>query len=218
MHVLRIERRRVALTRGQISTKRKHVWRDVAPVHVESRPEAREENPTRTASGVERWISTFTDQVQHVGDVRGIGTVVLKLSPVPGNESVVPGLRLSIQNSPPRLQRTRSAHSPSAALAPVDRAGRDHSSGEAQIDETPAYAGVSGGTPGGTRTPNLLIRSQTLYPIELRAPASRRSGVRSHTVVPPQGIGKLARWTTRPPPARRPAIGCGRDSHSRHRR
>ena len=25
-------------------------------------------------------------------------------------------------------------------------------------------------TPGGTRTPNLLIRSQTLYPIELRAP------------------------------------------------
>ena len=25
------------------------------------------------------------------------------------------------------------------------------------------------GTPGGTRTPNLLIRNQTLYPIELRA-------------------------------------------------
>ena len=25
------------------------------------------------------------------------------------------------------------------------------------------------GTPGGTRTPNLLIRSQMLYPIELRA-------------------------------------------------
>jgi hypothetical protein len=24
-------------------------------------------------------------------------------------------------------------------------------------------------TPGGTRTPNLLVRSQTLYPIELRA-------------------------------------------------
>ena len=27
-------------------------------------------------------------------------------------------------------------------------------------------------TPGGTRIPNLLIRSQTLYPIELRALAS----------------------------------------------
>ena len=27
----------------------------------------------------------------------------------------------------------------------------------------------SGGAPGETRTPNLLIRSQTLYPIELRA-------------------------------------------------
>ena len=26
------------------------------------------------------------------------------------------------------------------------------------------------GTPGGTRTPNLLVRSQALYPIELRAP------------------------------------------------
>ncbi len=28
------------------------------------------------------------------------------------------------------------------------------------------------GTPGGTRIPNLLIRSQTLYPIELRALAT----------------------------------------------
>ncbi len=26
--------------------------------------------------------------------------------------------------------------------------------------------------PGGTRTPNLLIRSQMLYPIELRAPTT----------------------------------------------
>jgi hypothetical protein len=37
------------------------------------------------------------------------------------------------------------------------------------MTETPAIAGVSRSTPGGTRTPNLLIRSQTLYPIELRA-------------------------------------------------
>ncbi len=26
-----------------------------------------------------------------------------------------------------------------------------------------------GGTPGGTRTPNPLVRSQVLYPVELRA-------------------------------------------------
>ena len=45
----------------------------------------------------------FTDQVQHVGDVGGIGTVVLKLSPVPCDESVVPGLRLSIQSPPPTI-------------------------------------------------------------------------------------------------------------------
>jgi hypothetical protein len=32
-----------------------------------------------------------------------------------------------------------------------------------------------GGAPGATRTPNLLIRSQTLYPIELRARNDRLS-------------------------------------------
>ena len=31
------------------------------------------------------------------------------------------------------------------------------------------YIKILGGAPGETRTPNLLIRSQTLYPIELRA-------------------------------------------------
>ncbi len=31
------------------------------------------------------------------------------------------------------------------------------------------FTGDFGGTPGRTRIPNLLIRSQTLYPIELRA-------------------------------------------------
>jgi hypothetical protein len=35
------------------------------------------------------------------------------------------------------------------------------------------------GTPEGTRTPNLLIRSQTLYPIELRVPCDRRGGEKS---------------------------------------
>ncbi len=32
------------------------------------------------------------------------------------------------------------------------------------------------GTPEGTRTPNLLIRSQTIYPIDLRVPCVRRGG------------------------------------------
>jgi hypothetical protein len=39
---------------------------------------------------------------------------------------------------------------------------------------------VFANAPGGTRTPNLLIRSQMLYPIELRAPTppARRRGFR----------------------------------------
>ena len=30
------------------------------------------------------------------------------------------------------------------------------------------------GVPGGIRTPNLLIRSQLLYPVELQTPVDRR--------------------------------------------
>ena len=44
-------------------------------------------------------------------------------------------------------------------------------------------ASVYNGTPEGSRTPNLLVRSQTLYPIELRAhplvPAGRVQGTLS---------------------------------------
>ena len=36
-------------------------------------------------------------------------------------------------------------------------------------DALPNCATSRNGAPGETRTPNLLIRSQTLYPIELRA-------------------------------------------------
>ena len=36
-------------------------------------------------------------------------------------------------------------------------------------DALPSCATSRNGVPGETRTPNLLIRSQTLYPIELRA-------------------------------------------------
>ena len=39
--------------------------------------------------------------------------------------------------------------------------------------------GFKSGTPEGTRTPNLLIRSQTLYPIELRVPCAVRGAERS---------------------------------------
>ena len=35
---------------------------------------------------------------------------------------------------------------------------------------------VMNGTPEGTRTPNLLIRSQTIYPIDLRVPCVWRGG------------------------------------------
>ena len=39
--------------------------------------------------------------------------------------------------------------------------------------------GFLNGTPGGTRTPNLLIRSQTIYPIDLRVPCAVRGAERS---------------------------------------
>ncbi len=53
--------------------------------------------------------------------------------------------------------------------------------------------------PVGTRTPNLLIRNQMLYPIELRAPNStiwpstecRRSDTWAHRIVPFQVLQAL---------------------------
>ena len=38
--------------------------------------------------------------------------------------------------------------------------------------------GLQSGTPGGIRTPGLLIRSQTLYPAELRVPCAMRGAER----------------------------------------
>ena len=58
------------------------------------------------------------------------------------------------------------------------------SAGKVGINGTPAIAGVSYCTPGRTRIPNLLIRSQTLYPIELRAL------VQGHKVLLPRNNGK----------------------------
>ena len=36
---------------------------------------------------------------------------------------------------------------------------------------------ISRGVPGGIRTPNLLIRSQLLYPVELQTPFRPKNGV-----------------------------------------
>ncbi len=51
------------------------------------------------------------------------------------------------------------------------------------------------GAPGKTRTPNLLIRSQTLYPIELRARRSAASRKRRAMILdarePPRRDAKL---------------------------
>ena len=43
--------------------------------------------------------------------------------------------------------------------------------GNSPILENVSYGWNSIGAPGKIRTPNLLIRSQTLYPVELRAPS-----------------------------------------------
>ena len=51
-------------------------------------------------------------------------------------------------------------------MAPKRHTVHQSSRGEALTAQSLA------GTPGGTRIPNLLIRSQTLYPIELRALAT----------------------------------------------
>ena len=42
--------------------------------------------------------------------------------------------------------------------------------------------GFESGTPEGTRTPNLLIRSQTIYPIDLRVPCVLARGDRKPTL------------------------------------
>ncbi len=61
---------------------------------------------------------------------------------------------------------------PSGPVAAADLiwslAGQEEST-SAEDDRNPRNDGGLSSTPGGTRTPNLLIRSQTLYPIELRA-------------------------------------------------
>ena len=53
--------------------------------------------------------------------------------------------------------------------------------------------GMSFGVPGGTRTPDLLLRRQLLYPVELRAPEGeikeeigRGGGIRTHDPLLPK--------------------------------
>ena len=62
---------------------------------------------------------------------------------------------------------TRAEHLVEAAL---DQDGSQMSEGTtSQLDRKPLVHKDFSGAPGATRTPNLLIRSQTLYPFELRA-------------------------------------------------
>ena len=49
------------------------------------------------------------------------------------------------------------------------------------------------GAPGKIRTPNLLIRSQTLYPVELRALGRNRHGTQSATAMGAK-VPKLERY------------------------
>ena len=89
-------------------------------------------------------------------------------------------------SSPPTSRRSSDCWRTSGLE--VSRPNRGPTTGPAASNSAgdsrnPRHDGGFDGTPGGTRTPNLLIRSQTLYPIELRAPASRRSGVRGVRVV-----------------------------------
>ncbi len=50
------------------------------------------------------------------------------------------------------------------------RAGRDVSRDVVRMRKrVKLYSRLRSGAPGGTRTPDLLVRSQTLYPTELRA-------------------------------------------------
>jgi hypothetical protein len=49
-----------------------------------------------------------------------------------------------------------------------EKAGVDFSAGHKKTTKTVCFSGFKS-TPVGIRTPNLLIRSQMLYPIELRA-------------------------------------------------
>ena len=59
-------------------------------------------------------------------------------------------------------------------------------------ERPPQHAGVFG-TPGETRTPNLLIRSQTLYPIELRVHVVGSDCGHNGSTAPPVGRSRISR-------------------------
>ena len=58
---------------------------------------------------------------------------------------------------------------------------------------------MTSGAPGGSRTPDLLVRSQTLYPAELRARCEMQSSIRAK--VPP--MSEAAKLNSTPRGARR---------------
>ena len=86
--------------------------------------------------------------------------------------------------APPRRFRKCGCRAPAAGLRPargppapaprpsihtsLPKSKPARNPGGARAD-SPKLCAKASGTPGGSRTPNLLIRSQTLYPVELRA-------------------------------------------------
>ena len=82
----------------------------------------------------------------------------------------------------------------------IHRGGRDAAAGErllfgethelgfperdfVRVEREQVFSDSESGTPGGTRIPNLLIRSQTLYPIELRVLCVIRGAERSRVLM-----------------------------------
>ena len=73
------------------------------------------------------------------------------------------GLSHGLQNSPPDC------------FVPSLRSGRPFESLRRQKMQIPKWVSAFFGTPEGTRTPDLLIRSQSLYPTELPAHTTHSS-------------------------------------------
>ena len=71
------------------------------------------------------------------------------------------------------------------------------------------------GAPGEIRTPDHLVRSQVLYPTELRAPRQKPYIL----AIAPYGVKLAQRWsqTTRYAGLPSPLTGCGRVSRYLHR-
>src|SRR5258708_35235264 len=98
---------------------------------------------------------------------------------------------------------------------PVGLRGHSYQSGEKACHPIALRQNVGGnGAPGENRTPNLMVRSHALYPIELRAhPAESRFRIITETEwfrpsFPFPGSGALHHYPFPPNAARAVEIGC----------